>query len=61
MASPKTEHGRRQDWHDALSSWSKNRANPREKRPRDRSLRGKARRQARKAANHLNPLESTDA
>ena len=52
MASPTTEHARRQDWHDELSRALRSAQNPRETRPRDRSLRGKARRQARKAANH---------
>lgn len=49
MASPKTEQRRAEEWVDGLRIWNQNRAEPRETRPRDRSLRGKARRTARRA------------
>lgn len=59
MASPNTENARRQSWVDDIRVYGNNRMNPRETRPRDRSLRGKTRRQARRAANRQE--NTTDA
>lgn len=51
MASEKSIALKNADWRERARVWNNNRKNPRKPRYRDRSLRGKDRIRARKAAN----------